>query len=113
MLLAGLPIRDELVLELARLVDNDDLAERLESAYGSELKLLAVSFSDRDSILLALDDPPAGLEELRGLLLREREWRVREASSGCAASFARTPGRAEQGRAAQQRGPSPMRRGKV
>jgi hypothetical protein len=26
----------------------------------------------------ALDDPPDGLEELRGVLLREHEWRVRE-----------------------------------
>jgi hypothetical protein len=32
MFLAGLPVRDDLILELARLVDDEALAERLESA---------------------------------------------------------------------------------
>ena len=30
--LAGIPLRDELVLELARLVDDDALSSRLETA---------------------------------------------------------------------------------
>jgi hypothetical protein len=33
---------------------------------------------DREAILRALDDPPTGLPELRGVLLREHEWRKRE-----------------------------------
>jgi hypothetical protein len=33
--LAGVPVRDDLVLELARLVDDDHLARRLEDAYGA------------------------------------------------------------------------------
>jgi hypothetical protein len=77
-MLAGVPVRDDLVLELARLVDDDALAEKLERAYSLSAKVIALEFSDRDSIILALDDPPVGLEELRGVLLREREWRVRE-----------------------------------
>ena len=35
-----MPIRDELVLELARLVDDAELAGRLEDAYGREVKVL-------------------------------------------------------------------------
>jgi hypothetical protein len=72
-LLAGLPVRDELVLELARLVGDDDPASKLEDAYSREVRVLALSFSDRDLILAALEDPPPGLEELRGVLLRERK----------------------------------------
>jgi hypothetical protein len=78
MMLAGVPVRDDFVLELARLVDDDELAGKLERAYSSETKVLGLTFSDRDSIIAALHDPPPGLEELRGVLLREREWRVRE-----------------------------------
>jgi hypothetical protein len=77
-MLAGIPVNDDLVLELARMVDDDELAERLEDAYRRGVKILALDFRDRDSIIAALDDPPAGLAELRGVLLREREWRVRE-----------------------------------
>jgi hypothetical protein len=78
MMLCGLPIRGELVLELARMVEDEELADKLETAYSRETKVLALTFSDRDSIIVALEDPPAGLEELGGVLLREREWRVRE-----------------------------------
>jgi hypothetical protein len=78
MMLCGLPVRDDAVLELARLVDDEELAGRLERAYGDNLKLLALSFSDRDSILAALDDSPPGLEEGRDCSSGERAWRVRE-----------------------------------
>jgi hypothetical protein len=75
---AGLPVRDDLILELARMVDDAVLAERLESAYGRAVKVLALDVAERETILAALDDPPAGLEELRGVLLNEREWWRRE-----------------------------------
>jgi uncharacterized protein (DUF1778 family) len=65
------------VLELARLVDGD-LGDKLEDAYGRKVKVLALTIEDRELILRALDDPPAGLEELRGVLLREHAWRQRE-----------------------------------
>jgi hypothetical protein len=51
---------------------------RLESAYGRGVKVLALDVPERETILRALDDPPAGLEELRGVLLGEVEWRRRE-----------------------------------
>ncbi len=75
---AGIPIRDELILELARLVDDEHLADRLETACGREVKVLALDIPERETIIRALEDPPAGLEELRGVLLREHEWRRRE-----------------------------------
>ena len=68
-------------LELAGLVRDaglDDVAEKLEVAYDRETKVLALTIDDREAILRALDDPPDTLAELRGVLLREHEWRVRE-----------------------------------
>jgi hypothetical protein len=78
MMLAGIPVRDDLILELARRVDDDALADRLEDCYGREVKVLALDIAERETIIRALEDPPAGLEELRGVLLREVEWRRRE-----------------------------------
>ena len=72
--LAGIPIRDQAVLALARLVDDPDLAGKLETAYGRETKVLALTIPERTTILAALEDPPADLAELRGVLLRELAW---------------------------------------
>ena len=76
--LAGVPLRDELVLELARLVDDDEIGSRLETAYGRMTKVLALTIPERETIIRALDDPPPGLEELRAVLLREHVGRVRD-----------------------------------
>ena len=73
---AGIPVRDELILELARLVDDQELAEKFESACGREVKVLALDIPERETIIRALVDPPTGLEGLRGVLLREVEWRL-------------------------------------
>ena len=83
-MLAGLSIPAAAIAELASLLRNSDdelgdaagndaLADRLERALGDEVKLLALS-----RILYVLDDPPAELAELRGVLVREIEWRRRE-----------------------------------
>jgi hypothetical protein len=76
--LAGIPIHDDNVLELAHRVDDPHLAYGLETAYSAMTKLLALTIAERETIIRALDDPPAGLEELRGVLLREHVWRRRE-----------------------------------
>ena len=81
MMLAGISVADKDVLELARLLRNagfEDVAERLEGAWDAETKVVALTVGERESILRALDDPPAGLAELRCVLLREAELRVRE-----------------------------------
>lgn len=69
MFLAGVPVRDELVLELARMVDDEALAEKLEDAYRREVKVMALDVPERETILRALEDPPAGLEDLRAVPL--------------------------------------------
>jgi len=76
--LAGIPIRDDAILELARLVDDPDLADKLEAAHRSEVKILALEITERETILAALQDPPTDLAELRGVLLCERAWLRRE-----------------------------------
>ena len=78
MFLAGIPVRGDLILELARLIDDAALAERLEDAYGRDVKILGLDIPEGETIIRALEDPPPGLEELRGVLLREVEWRRRE-----------------------------------
>lgn len=80
MMLAGTPVREADVLELARLIRDagvDDTAARLEDAYDLETKVLALTIADREAILRTLEDPPEGLAELRGVLLAEHEGRVR------------------------------------
>lgn len=69
--LAGIPVRDDLILELARLVDDDALATRLEDCYGRDVKLMVLDIPERETIIRALEDPPPGLEELRGVPVAE------------------------------------------
>jgi hypothetical protein len=79
--LAGVCVSDKDVLELARLLNDggfDDTAEALVVALEAEQALVALTIQDREAILRTLNAPPAGLAELRGVLIREHEWRVRE-----------------------------------
>jgi hypothetical protein len=85
MYLAGIPVRDEDVLELARLLRDagfdggfDDTAEALVVALEAEQAIVALTIQDREAILRTLDEPPKRLAELRATLLFEHEWRVRE-----------------------------------
>lgn len=39
---------------------------------------IALTVEERELILRGLEDCPDGLAELRGVLVREHEWRVRE-----------------------------------
>ena len=57
MLLAGLPVPDRLVLELAQCLRTEglnDTAEILEDAYDDERGIVALTISDREAILRAL-----------------------------------------------------------
>ena len=76
MTLAGIRVPDQSVHELAGLVDEPTAAVLLKAL---ELKtaIVALSIEDRERIIRALDDPPDGLAELRSVLVREHEWRVR------------------------------------
>ena len=42
------------------------------------MKVLALAVPERGTILADLDDPPPGLEQLRGVLLAEHVGRVRD-----------------------------------
>ena len=79
MYLAGFNVPDPDVLELARIVDDPSLAERLEGAYSRSVRVFALEITDRLSILRALEEPPTkALAELRAILLQEHVGRVRD-----------------------------------
>ncbi len=63
---------------IVRATGGDKLAGRLERALRDEVKLLGLEMNERAIILAALDDPPDGLSELRGVLMNEHQWRQRE-----------------------------------
>ena len=60
MMLAGIPVRDELILHLAHLVHDEEFATRLENANGRDVQLLGLSIVERETVIRALDNPPAG-----------------------------------------------------
>ena len=81
MLLAGVPVPDRLVLQLAghlRAAGSHSIATRLEHACDTHVKLFALLIAERRSILAVLADCPPGLGELRAVLLQEHAWRARE-----------------------------------
>jgi hypothetical protein len=75
--LAGVPVDPELVRKLADLVD-EPTAGTLEGCLDAGRAVIALSIEDRARILRALEVCPDELAELRGVLLRGHEWRVRE-----------------------------------
>ena len=91
MFLAGIPVDRVRILPLARKLREArfyNTAERLEYAYDTGVKLIALSISEREDILQVLVNCPEGLCELRAVLLKQQEWRVREGSASDAAPAA-------------------------
>ncbi len=81
MQLAGIPVRDVLVLDIAlrlRRADYANTADMLEAAVATERQIVALTIHDREAILAVLDDPPDGLAELRSVLVAEHAWRRAE-----------------------------------
>ena len=73
MFLAGQPVPDACVLELARRLKAaqfDELADRLEAAWCREVKVFALEVDDREAILRVLEDGSDGFGELRAVLLQ-------------------------------------------
>jgi hypothetical protein len=64
--------------DLAGIVDDEDLGQKLRTALANEITLLGLDVPERETILRALEAPPAGVEELRAVLLREHVGRVRD-----------------------------------
>jgi hypothetical protein len=80
-MLAGVPVADRAVLDLARRLrdaDLDEPASTLEDGYDADRRVVALTIPEREAILRVLEDCRDELAELRGVLLREHEWRVRE-----------------------------------
>jgi hypothetical protein len=80
MFLAGVPINDKLVLTIASKLRDAGLhatAEGLETAYDRDTMVLALDNPERDEILAVLVYCQE-LCELRAVLLKQQEWRVRE-----------------------------------
>ena len=77
MILAGVSVRNELVQRLAYLVGDSELAGKIERGLDTQQTILPLTAPEREAILVALDDVPDGLEELRDRL-RELERRGAE-----------------------------------
>ena len=81
MVLSGFTVRTEHVQLLARMLDGDDLAAKLERAIVNENSLVALSLEDRNRIVDVLAvETPAGLAELRSVIVAQlKKHKEREA----------------------------------
>ena len=68
MMLAGVSVRNELVQRLGYLVGDSELAGKIESGLDAQEAILPLTAPEREAILVALDEVPDGLEELRDRL---------------------------------------------
>ncbi len=80
MLLCGLDVSDRSIMRLARLVEDEEVELKLRKALARDDEALTLNRAERATILLSLDDPPqggpppAGLDDLRTVLVNERAW---------------------------------------
>jgi len=65
-------------VEIALPVGDDPAGDRLRRALDNDARTLGLEIDEREAILAALEDPPAGLEELRATLLHEHVGRQRD-----------------------------------
>jgi hypothetical protein len=72
-MLAGIPVAPELAARVDEAAATT-LCQGLERGRAT----FALTIEEREQILRALEDCPDGLAELRGVLVREHEWRLRE-----------------------------------
>jgi hypothetical protein len=77
MLVGGVPVDDRLIRELARVV-HPTLKGKLDTALLYRAKVLGLTIAERETILKALEHPPAGLEKLRSILLQDSRWHLNE-----------------------------------
>ena len=74
----GQPVGSKALAGSVRRAGAKELADRLEQALADNVSVFALTIDERAIILDQLEDPPAGLAELRAVLLNEHEWRQRE-----------------------------------
>ena len=68
----GVPIPHDQVRQLAGQVEDESLTVKLLVAVDRETRVLALSPTEREILLVVLDDPGPELAELRGAILRAR-----------------------------------------
>ena len=76
MFLAGVEVREGVLLELARRVRKagfGNTADKLETAWSDEDAMPALETDDREALLHVLADGPDELAALRSVLLQEQE----------------------------------------
>ena len=75
--LAGVPVEDRLVRELAAMLDKP-LRSKLEQALLFRSKVVGLSWSEREAVLAALEGASPALGEVRELFLSHDAWRLRQ-----------------------------------
>ena len=75
MIVNGVTVEDDRVLELAGAVKNPALAHKLQSAHRFRSRVVNLSSAERTLVLAALDDRSDELEELRAQLVEHLTWR--------------------------------------
>jgi hypothetical protein len=79
--LAGTLLSDELVIELVKRLQRNGAEHTAQAIYRAAItgqSTAVLDSYDRRNVLAALDDRPANLEDLRGVLMREQARRQRE-----------------------------------
>ena len=71
MVLAGEPVLSKDVVLLAGMLDGDALSTKLLRGVANENSIVALSLADRQRIVAVLADPPAGLAELKNVLVKQ------------------------------------------
>jgi hypothetical protein len=74
MLVSGVAVDERLLRRLSEVVP-PKIARRLDTALFYRAAVLGLTVDERKAILAALEKPPAGLEDLRDVLLQEAAWR--------------------------------------
>ena len=73
---AGVPVQTSLVLELATIVKDARLAEKLERGVERDAIVIGLTDDERLLVLKALAVPPPGLEEVKETLLSDERRRA-------------------------------------
>ena len=74
MLVSGVAVDERLLRQLSEVVPSK-VARRLDTALFYRAAVLGLTVDERKAILAALEKPPAGLEDLREILLQDAAWR--------------------------------------
>jgi hypothetical protein len=78
-LVSGVAVDERLLRQLSEVVP-PKVARRLDTALFYRAAVLGLTVDERKAILAALERPPAGLEDLREVLLQDAAWRRCESS---------------------------------